>query len=309
MNWLFAKAPEQNNNPVALVLTPRAKNIGAFEVKRALPARRKQMIGPFIFFDQMGPTVFSGDTAMDVRPHPHIGISTITWLFEGEIQHRDSLGFDITIRPGEVNWMTAGSGIVHSERSPQSQRNVNAPLGGIQSWVALPLDCEEMAPAFNHYSADQIPHYSDDDLQISLIAGKAFGQSSPVVTQSATLYAELNLSSGKSFVIPDLAEERGLYIYKGELQIAGLNYSEGSMLVLSPEIDVEILAIRTTKVMLLGGDKMEGPRHLYWNFVSSSKARIDQAKDDWRNGRFAGVAGDDEYIPLPEDEKSGQEHQ
>ncbi|MBT6044047.1 MAG: pirin family protein [Gammaproteobacteria bacterium] len=305
MHWQFADTPsdDDKSNPVELVLSPRAKSIGAFDVKRALPSRHKQMIGPFIFFDQMGPTVFSGDTAMDVRPHPHIGISTITWLFEGEIQHKDSLGFDITIRPGEVNWMTAGSGIVHSERSPQSQRNMNAPLGGIQSWVALPIDSEEIAPAFYHYSTDQIPHYDDDGLQISLIVGCAFGQTSPVITQSPTLYAEINLSSGKSLVIPDIAEERGIYIYQGELEIAGSTYTQGSMLVLGSAREVEILASQTSKLMLLGGDAMEGPRHIYWNFVSSRKERISQAKDEWRKGLFAGVAGDKEYIPLPEDEE------
>lgn len=300
------KKPQVTVDPVALVLTPRAKDVGAFEVKRALPARRKQMIGPFIFFDQMGPTVFAGDTAMDVRPHPHIGISTITWLFEGEIRHRDSLGFDLVIRPGEVNWMTAGRGIVHSERSPQSQRGVNAPLGGIQAWVALPKAREEIAPAFYHYSADQIPQFDDGGVDLSLITGSAFGQTSPVVTESPTLYAEINLAAGKRFVIPDIAEERGLYIYQGELDIAGTRHAAGSMLVLKPGVTVELRAGETAKLMLLGGDaftaEMEGPRLLYWNFVSSRKERIEQAKDDWRNSRFDRVAGDDEFIPLPEDQ-------
>jgi hypothetical protein len=303
MSWQLAELPDCTQDalcePVAMVLKPRAKDIGAFEVKRALPAREQQMIGPFIFFDQMGPTVFEGDTAMDVRPHPHIGISTITWLFEGEIQHKDSLGFELIIRPGEVNWMTAGRGIVHSERSPQSQRGVNAPLAGIQAWVALPREQEEIEPAFYHYTADQIPQFDENGVRISLIVGKAFGQSSPVITQSPTLYAEINLEANKTFVVPNVAEERGIYIYSGELVIAETTFSEGSMLVLHPEANIAIQALTDTKLMLLGGAAMDGPRHLYWNFVSSSKERIEQAKDDWRNGRFAMVAGDDEFIPLP----------
>ena len=305
MSWQLAELPDCTEEalcePVALVLKPRAKDIGAFDVKRALPAREQQMIGPFIFFDQMGPTVFKDDMAMDVRPHPHIGISTITWLFEGEIRHKDSLGSDLVIRPGEVNWMTAGRGIVHSERSPQSQRGTGARLGGIQAWVALPREQEEIDPAFYHYTADQIPQFSEDGVRISLIAGSAFGQSSPVITQSPTLYAEINLDAGKTFVVPDIAGERGVYIYSGELMIAETTFGEGCMLVLHPDVLVGIHAVRDTKLMLLGGDTLGGNRHLYWNFVSSTKARIEQAKDDWRQGRFGKVAGDDEFIPLPED--------
>lgn len=302
MTWQFSEPPAAPvGDPVTLVLKPRPRNIGAFDVMRALPDGRKRMIGPFIFFDQMGPTVLSGDNAMDVRPHPHIGISTITWLFEGEIRHQDSLGYDQAIRPGEVNWMTAGSGIVHSERSPQSQRGVDAPLGGIQTWVALPTADEECEPAFYHYRADQIPQYDADGVRLSLIVGEAFGQRSPVQTQSPTLYVEINLAAGKSLVIPDLAEERGLYIYRGELTVAGRAYQAGSMLVLAREAVVEISAEADAIVMLLGGAVLDGDRHIEWNFVSSRPQRIAQAKDDWRRGRFAGVPGDDEFIPLPED--------
>lgn len=306
MSWQLAELPDCTEQglcePVALVLKPRAKDIGAFEVKRALPAREQQMIGPFIFFDQMGPVQFEGDKAMDVRPHPHIGISTITWLFEGEIRHQDSLGSDLVIKPGEVNWMTTGRGIVHSERSPQSQRGVGARLGGIQAWVALPQDQEEIEPAFYHYTADQIPQFDENGIRISLIVGEAFGQTSPVITQSPTLYAEINLDKGKTFVIDDVAEERGIYIYSGELSIAESTFDAGSMLVLYPEVKVAIHATVDTKLMLLGGASLGSRRHLYWNFVSSRKERIEQARDDWRNGRFAMVAGDDEFIPLPEDQ-------
>jgi len=307
MSWQLAELPDCTEDglcePVALVLKPRAKDIGAFEVKRALPSREQQMIGPFIFFDQMGPVHFEGDAAMDVRPHPHIGISTITWLFEGEIHHRDSLGSDLVIRPGEVNWMTTGRGIVHSERSPQSQRGVGARLGGIQAWVSLPVEQEEFEPGFYHYRADLIPQFDENGVRISLIVGEAFGQKSPVLTQSPTLYAEINLDKGKTFIVDDVAEERGVYIYSGELSIAESTFGDGSMLVLHPEVKVAIHATTDTKLMLLGGASMGNKRHLYWNFVSSRKERIEQAKDDWRNGRFAMVAGDDEFIPLPEDQK------
>ncbi len=307
MSWQLAESPtcipETGCDPVALVLKPKAKDIGAFEVKRALPAADKQRVGPFIFFDQMGPTVFDGDTAMDVRPHPHIGISTITWLFEGEIQHRDSLGYELTIRPGEVNWMTAGSGIVHSERSPQSQRGVNAPLGGIQAWVALPRESEECDAALYHYTADQIPQFDEDGIRISLIVGEAFGQVSPVKAQSTTLYAEINLTAGKTFIVPeDIAQEKALYIYSGDLEVGGTTFTAGSMIVLKEGFSVEIKATNAVRLMLLGGDVLEGERHLYWNFVSSRRERIEKAKKDWREGRFGSVDGDEEFIPLPEDQ-------
>jgi len=286
-------------NPVSASITPRARDIGEFEVRRALPAAELRAIGPFIFFDQMGPVVFQKGQAMDVRPHPHIGISTITWLFNGEVQHKDSLGSDVIIQPGEVNWMTSGAGIVHSERSPASARLGNAPLAGIQAWVALPKAKEEMAPAFHHYGAASIPRLDDNGIQVMLIAGSAFGKTSPVLTQSETLYAELQLAANSVIEIPPIAEERGLYIYSGELEISGVIYKTGTLVAFKPDVAVTIKALTNSTCMLLGGDALDAPRHLYWNFVSSDLERIEQAKQDWREQRFAMVNGDPEFIPLP----------
>jgi len=302
MSWQFNTQTDNSDaDAVSLVLTPTPRDIGAFDVLRALPSRQKRMIGPFIFFDQMGPTTLHDDKAMDVRPHPHIGISTITWLFEGEIRHQDSLGYDLIIRPGEVNWMTAGSGIVHSERSPQSQRGVNARIGGIQAWVALPQDQEECDPAFYHYTADAIPQYANDGIRISLIVGSAYGQTSPVLTQSPTLYAQINIAKGRQLLLPPLAEEQGIYIYAGDLQVGETVYKAGSLLVMKSGSAAMLKAASDCCLMLLGGAVLESPRHIDWNFVSSTKERIQQAKSDWRERRFHGVPGDDEFIPLPED--------
>jgi redox-sensitive bicupin YhaK (pirin superfamily) len=286
-------------NPVATVIIPRARDLGDFSVRRSLPAQQLQAIGPFVFFDHMGPVVFSKGQAVDVRPHPHIGISTITWLFDGAIQHKDSLGFDVTIQPGEVNWMTSGSGIVHSERSPPSARLGNAPLAGIQAWVALPKAKEEVAPSFHNYAAAVIPQLDDKGMRVTLIAGSAFGKTSPVLTQSETLYAELTLAANSVIVIPAIAEERGVYIYSGTLEIAGITYNEGTLVAFKPDVDVTIRAVTSAGCMLLGGDTLDAPRHLYWNFVSSDPERIEQAKNDWREQRFAMVDGDPEFIPLP----------
>ena len=303
MSWQLAQPPQittSDCNPVETLITPHSRNIGDFEVRRALPAKARQRIGPFIFFDQMGPVSFESGKAMDVRPHPHIGISTITWLFTGEIPHEDSLGFDLVIRPGEVNWMTGGSGIVHSERSPYSARRGKAELAGIQAWMALPVEKEEIDPAFYHYGADELPSMELDGIKLVLIAGQAFGQRSPVVTESDTFYAELRMQPGASFVVPPEIEERGIYIYEGTISIANSTFSEGSLLVLKPEQAVQITATSNTICMLLGGAPLTGERHLYWNFVSSRPERIEQAKQDWLDNRFPLVPGDHEYIPLPE---------
>jgi redox-sensitive bicupin YhaK (pirin superfamily) len=300
MPWTLSQtAHPAPSDPIAKVLIPRARDIGDFEVRRALPTAEQRSIGPFVFFDQMGPVQFAPGKGMDVRPHPHIGLSTITWLFDGEIQHKDSLGYDLTIRAGEVNWMTAGSGIVHSERSPASARN-GATLAGIQSWVALPKHMEECAPSFQHYTRDVIPCMDDKGIAIALITGKAFGEKSPVITASETLYAELQLRKGSSLFVPALAEEQAIYVAQGEIVIAAQYYKEGSMLVLKPDSGALLTAATDARCMLLGGDKPDAPRHIYWNFVSSSLERIERAKDDWRNMRFAMVDGDPEFIPLPE---------
>ncbi|MDT8397712.1 MAG: pirin family protein [Pseudomonadales bacterium] len=310
MTWQASKDPTEHdgkNDPVEALIVPRVRDIGDFTVRRALPARQRQMVGPFIFLDQMGPVTFVSDQAMDVRPHPHIGLSTITWLFAGEIRHRDSLGSDLTIRPGEVNWMTAGSGIVHSERSPQSSRGTDSTLAGIQTWVALPSAREEMAPAFVHYPASEIPHLDDKGMRIALIAGSAFGKRSPVLTASETLYAEVKLEQGGQLSLPVLAEEQALYLYSGELDIAGAHFKAGTLIVLRPEATVLVKALQTSCFMLLGGDGLDGPRYIDWNFVSSRKERIEQARDDWREQRFARVPGDElEYIALPENVREAE---
>lgn len=282
------------------VIIPKLRDLGDFTVRRALPAAQRQRVGPFIFFDQFGPTVLQAGHALDVRPHPHIGLSTMTWLFAGEIQHKDSLGNDLTIRPGEVNWMTAGRGIVHSERSPASQRNGNAPLGGTQVWLALPLEKETMAPAFYHYSADEIPKIADSGMVLTLVAGTGFGERSPVHTESETFYADLVLQDARRFLVPRDIEERAIYVIEGSLDIAGDRFDAGTMVVLKPGTDIELRSQGRSHCVLLGGDALPGERHLYWNFVASTRERLEQAKDDWRAGRFAMVAGDDEFIPLPD---------
>lgn len=288
------------NTALDTIIIPKIRDLGDFSVRRALPAVQRQRVGPFIFFDQFGPTVLEAGHAVDVRPHPHIGLSTMTWLFAGEIQHKDSLGYDVTIRPGEVNWMTAGRGIVHSERSPASQRQGNAPLGGTQVWLALPLEKEEMAPAFYHYGADEIPKLTDTGVALTLVAGSAFGKTSPVHTESETFFADLLLQDGNRFAVPATIEERAVYVIEGTMQIAGDDFAAGTMVVLKPGQPIDLLARGNCHCVMLGGAPLPGERHLYWNFVSSSRARLEQAKDDWRNGRFAKVPGDDEFIPLPD---------
>lgn len=282
------------------VIIPRLRDLGDFTVRRALPAAERQRVGPFIFFDQFGPTVLPAGHGLDVRPHPHIGLSTLTWLFAGEIQHKDSLGNDLVIRPGEVNWMTAGRGIVHSERSPASQRPIAAPLGGTQVWLALPTEKEEIAPAFYHYSANEIPRITANGLSLTLIAGTAFGASSPVHTESETFYADLVLDASLRFEFPIHVEERALYVIEGSIRIATESYEAGTMIVLKPGAQVELLAESKCHCILLGGAPLDGQRHLYWNFVSSSRQRLEQAKEDWRQGRFDKVPGDVEFIPLPD---------
>ncbi len=290
-----------SSNPLLdSIIIPKLRDLGDFTVRRALPSVERRSVGPFVFFDQFGPTVLQAGHALDVRPHPHIGLSTLTWLFAGEIQHKDSLGNDMTIRPGEVNWMTAGRGIVHSERSPASQRHGNAPLGGTQVWLALPIEKEEMAPAFYHYSAAEIPKLTDTGITLTLIAGSAFGLTSPVHTESDTFYVDLVLQQGHELAVPVHIEERAIYVIEGSMHIAGEDFDAGTMIVLKPGFEMTIHAKSNSHCVILGGAPLPGQRHLYWNFVSSRKERIEQAKDDWRNARFDKVEGDDEFIPLPD---------
>ncbi|HYZ63914.1 MAG TPA: pirin family protein [Acetobacteraceae bacterium] len=304
MSWQPAADPECAMPPgsVELVLLPRAHDIGGFEVRRALPAHERQMVGPFIFFDQMGPGEFLAGRGLDVRPHPHIGLSTVTYLFEGEILHRDSLGSQQPIVPGDVNWMTAGRGIAHSERTDDRQRSHSNRLFGIQSWVALPKAAEETAPGFVHHAAGTLPLVEDAGVRLRLIAGSGWGLTAPVAVSSPLFYADAALAAGAALPLPAEHEERGAYIVEGEVEVAGDRYDSGRMLLFRAG---DALALRAgprgARVLLLGGAAMDGPRYLFWNFVASSPERIEQAKADWQAGRFGTVAGDEkEFIPLPE---------
>ena len=304
MSWQPANEADCSNPEscptVETVIVPRSRDIGGFDVRRALPSTRRQMIGPFIFFDQMGPATFAENKGIDVRPHPHIGLSTVTWLIEGEILHRDSVGSVQTIRPGEVNWMTAGSGIAHSERTPEGLRDGGARLYGVQTWLALPKKHEETAPRFEHFTADRLPRIEGDGIEATLIAGTGWGKRSPVGVFSETLYADMRLAAGATLTIPPEHEERGVYVLTGGIEIAGDRFEAGTLLALRPGVPVDVRASGQTHLIVLGGETADAPRHIWWNFVSSSAERIEQAKADWKAGRFAPVTGDDEFIPLPE---------
>ncbi|MBN9444971.1 MAG: pirin family protein [Bosea sp. (in: a-proteobacteria)] len=283
------------------VIVPRSHDLGGFQVRRALPAIGQRMVGPFIFFDQMGPAEFHLGEGLDVRPHPHIGLSTVTYLFDGEIMHRDSLGTALAIKPGAVNLMTAGRGIVHSERTGMEARATGPKLYGIQAWLALPKTHEEVAPEFKHHGAQDLPRIVEGGKRISLIMGSAYGQTSPVKFPWDALYAEAVLSPGAILPLDPDYDERAIYIVSGKVDIAGDEFGAGQLLVFKPGDRISILAIDQARVMIVGGEPMDGQRHIWWNFVSSSKERIDQAKEEWKTGRFDTVPGDDkEFIPLPE---------
>ena len=258
------------------------------------------MVGPFIFFDQMGPAEFLLGSGMDVRPHPHIGLSTVTYLFDGEIVHRDSLGTVLPIRPGELNWMTAGRGITHSERTPPELRLIQSRLFGIQSWVALSANDEETKPDFVHYGAHEIPVLDDEGKVVRVIAGSMLGASSPVKTSSPMFYADIRLSAGASIPLDPDYDERAVYTVAGEVEIAGDVFGPAQLLVFKPGDRITVRAKTNARFMALGGEPMDGPRHIWWNFVSSRQDRIEQAKADWKMARFDAVPGDSEYIPLPQ---------
>lgn len=283
------------------VIIPRARDLGGFEVRRVLPSAQRQMVGPFIFFDQMGPATFIEGTGIDVRPHPHIGLSTVTYLFEGQIFHRDSLGSALAIEPGAVNLMTAGRGIVHSERSSPEARASGQRMFGIQSWMALPKSHEETAPAFLHIARDDLPRIEGEGKRVRLIMGALYGQTSPAAFPHDCFYAEAVLAPGAVLPLDAEYDERAIYIASGRIDIAGTSFEAGQLLVLRPGDRVSVLAESNARLMLLGGEPMDGPRHIWWNFVSSSKERIDQAKEEWRSRRFDIVPGDaEEFIPLPD---------
>lgn len=277
-----------------------SKDLGEFVVRRTLPSKQRQRVGPFVFFDHMGPAEFEPDSGVAVRPHPHIGLATMTYLFEGTILHRDSLGYVQPIEPGAVNWMTAGRGIVHSERTPPDLFERGSKLHGLQIWLALPTELEEMDPAFVHYAAEEIPVVSRPGVSIQIVAGNAFGEKSPVATTSETLYLALEMQVGATLAVPDGVDERAVYVVTGGLRIGSQEIAPGTMAVLQPDASVTIEALDETKAVILGGATLPGKRIVWWNLVSSSRERIEQAKDDWRNDRFEKVPGDDEFIPLPD---------
>ncbi len=286
---------------IAHVIVPRARDLGGFEVRRALPSAKTQMIGPFIFFDQMGPAELMVGGGIDVRPHPHIGLATVTYLFEGEIFHRDSLGSAQAIKPGAVNLMTAGQGIVHSERETPEAITRPRRMFGIQSWAALPASHEETAPAFVHIPAEDLPVISETDKTIRLIMGELYGTASPADFPHPSFYAESNLKAGAKLPLDPDYDERGIFIAEGSIEISGQRFAAGQLLVFRPGDRITVSAVSDTRIMLLGGEPMDGPRHIWWNFVSSSKDRIEIAKQDWVQGRFATVPGDDvDFIPLPQ---------
>lgn len=282
------------------VIEPRPRDLGGFGVRRVLPASGLPMVGPFIFFDHIGPADFAPGTGIDVRPHPHIGLATVTYLFEGSLDHRDSTGCVQTIEPGAVNWMTAGRGIVHSERTGPAPRAAGHRIHGIQSWVALPREHEEDPPAFHHHPACTLPDFALGDARLRLIAGSAFGRASPVAVHAPTLYAELSLARGAGLVLPDEHEERAVYVVDGELTLDGAVLAAGRMAVLERGVRPTLETAAGARALLLGGAPADGPRHLWWNFVSSSRERIEQAARDWEAGRFPRVPGETEFIPLPD---------
>ncbi|KAA0178691.1 pirin family protein [Cupriavidus cauae] len=281
------------------LLKPHVRDIGDFSVRRVLPSAAAQTVGPFIFFDHMGPVELPPGHGMDVRPHPHIGLATVTYLFEGEIVHRDSVGSEQTIRPGDVNWMTAGSGIVHSERSPQAARDAGPRLHGIQTWVALPREHETVAPSFFHHPAATLPQLVHGGARITVIAGDAFGARSPVQVFSRTLYAALELDAGASLAIPPEHEQRGLYLVDGAAAIDGTALPAEHLAVLTPGAEATVTALEPSRLMLLGGEPVDGRRHIFWNFVASSREAIEEAARRWENDEFPHVPGETERIPLP----------
>ncbi|HYG09358.1 MAG TPA: pirin family protein [Pyrinomonadaceae bacterium] len=287
-----------------LIVTRVRDLVDGFKVRRVLPSARRRMVGPFIFLDQMGPEILSAGRGLDVAPHPHIGLATVTYLFTGELLHRDSLGTVQPIRPGEVNWMTAGRGIAHSERTPREMRASGSELFGIQSWVALPLRHEEDEPAFAHHGASELPVIEGEGKRVRLVAGSLYGKRSPVETLSEMFYADAELDGGAHLPVPAEQEERAAYVVEGEVTLPGdgVTFGAGQLMIFKPgeEVTLEAPEFSSARVMLLGGEPMDGRRHIWWNFVSSSSERIEQAKEDWKAGRFAPVPDETEIIPLPE---------
>ncbi len=287
---------------IANVIVPRTVDLGdGFTVRRALPSARTRMVGPFIFFDHFGPAEFRAGNGLDVRPHPHIGLATVSYLFDGEIMHRDSLGTAVAIKPGEVNWMTAGRGIVHSERTGAEKRAAGGPIHGLQMWVALPAAKEEMDAGFAHHEVAEFPVVGENGKSVRVVVGSLYGATSPVPVVHETIFADVFLKAGTSLPIDNDHEERALYVLDGTVDIAGDKFEAGRLLVFKPGDKITVSAVTNAHFVIVGGAPMDGPRHIWWNFVSSRKERIEQAKAEWKAGHFGKVPGDEiEFIPLPQ---------
>lgn len=291
---------------IETLIVPRARDIGGFEVRRALPAPKRQMVGPFIFFDEMGPAEFVTGAGIDVRPHPHIGLATVTYLFKGEFQHRDSLGSNQMIRPGEVNWMVSGRGVTHSERTSVETRRRPHELFGIQTWVALPEAAEDAPASFEHQGAEALPLIEDGGVSLRLVLGTGWGERAPVKVFSETFYAHADLAPGARMPLPDDHEDRGIYVVSGAIEVAGQVFEANRMMVFRPGDRITVKAgPQGARIMALGGATLGGPRYVWWNFVASSQEKIEAAKaawkeGDWEHGRFQLPPGDDaEFIPAP----------
>ena len=303
MDWQMPDEPFDDRDPaspIETVILPRMRELGdGFQVRRALPSTRRRMVGPFVFLDQMGPAVFPPGQGLDVRPHPHIGLATVTYLFEGEILHRDSLGSVQAITPGAVNWMTAGRGIAHSERTPRDVRARGGRLFGIQIWVALPQREEDAEPSFTHTPSDALPVFEEEGARVRVIAGELFGKRSPVHTSSALFYADAALRAGATLPVPEDPPERAAFVAEGAVGVDGCRFTAGQLVVFRPGRVVAVAAQGPARVLLLGGAPLDGPRHIWWNLVSSSREKIEKAKADWASGAFPKVPGETEFIPLP----------
>jgi redox-sensitive bicupin YhaK (pirin superfamily) len=285
---------------IAATLKPHTKDLGGFTVRRVLPGHPVRMVGPFVFFDHMGPAQFAAGHGVDVRPHPHIGLATVTYLFAGGIMHRDSLGCVQKILPGDVNWMVAGRGIVHSERTDPHDRETGHPLHGIQTWLALPKAHELAEPEFHHHPKESLPEITMPGVAMRLIAGRSYGETAPARTFSDMFYLAVEIEAGSTFVLPPEHAERAVYVVEGEIMVAGRLVEPQHMAVLAPGEAVEIASGTSSRVMLCGGEPMDGERHMFWNFVASDRAMIEDAKARWKSGGFDPVPGETEFIPLPE---------
>lgn len=286
---------------IEIVVPYRARSIGSMEVKRVLPFSKRRSVGPFVFVDEMGPIEIVQNQSLDVLAHPHIGLATVTYLFSGKMTHRDSLGTLQVIEPGEVNLMSAGKGIVHSERVSDANNPTGEKLLGLQTWIPLPEKMEESAPTFSHHSSTELPSTEGDGAKIKIILGEIYGKKSPVAAFANPLYVECNLQDNANLNIPKETEERAVYILSGSLEIDGQNFEAGNMIVFAEGKEAEVKAIDKTKFMIIGGDRLEKPRFMWWNFVSTSQELIEKAKEDWRKGNFEMIPNERGFVPLPDE--------